>query len=192
MVMSAAQTGLKPTTVTCEMRICGDWTGLNASVKHLSRAYLQRMWEAWHCWGGRTKPACMYVHCSLRARQLHNHQASSAYISKELVSVTPAAAKHYCIYISVCISKQRQRKHLDLKGFTIMNTGLTKCPFYVLYHWSFNGNIFAIKYWKWMSGQTNYLKKQNRQETVEVNIFFYNQCIAVWTLWRWHLFGVWT
>lgn len=30
-----------------------------------------------------------------------------------------------------------------------------------------------------MSGQTNYLKKQNQQETVEVNIFFYNQCIAV-------------
>lgn len=91
MVMSAAQTGLKPTTVTCEMRICGDWTGLNASVKLLSRAYLQRMWEAWQFWGGRTKPACMYIHCSLRARQLHSHQASSAYISKELTSVTPLA-----------------------------------------------------------------------------------------------------
>lgn len=51
-VVSAAQTDWKPTTVTCEMRICGDRTGLNASVKLLSRAYLQRMWEAWHCWGG--------------------------------------------------------------------------------------------------------------------------------------------
>lgn len=26
--------------------------------------------------GGGQKPACMYVHCSLRARQLHNRQAS--------------------------------------------------------------------------------------------------------------------
>ncbi|KAM7380480.1 hypothetical protein PAMP_003773 [Pampus punctatissimus] len=38
-----AQTGLKPTTVTCEMRICGDRTGLNAPMKLFSRAYLQRM-----------------------------------------------------------------------------------------------------------------------------------------------------
>lgn len=60
MVMSAAQTGLKPTTVTCEMRICGDRTGLNASVRLLSRAYLQRMWEAWHCWRGADKTG-LYV-----------------------------------------------------------------------------------------------------------------------------------
>lgn len=35
-----------------------------------------------------------------------------------------------------------------LKGFFIMTIDLTGCPFYVLYHWTFNGNIFAIKYWK--------------------------------------------
>lgn len=95
MVASAAQTGLKLATVTCEMRICGDWTELNASVKFLTRAYLRRMWEAWPCWGGRTKPACMYVHCSLRARQVHNQQACQAYISKELACIKSFAAYHW-------------------------------------------------------------------------------------------------
>lgn len=76
-----AQTALKPTTVTCEMRICGEWTGLNASVKLLSRAYLQRMREACHRRRGvqypgtklaPTKP--LYVHCLLRACQLRTPQ----------------------------------------------------------------------------------------------------------------------
>ncbi|KAI9530248.1 hypothetical protein NQZ68_004265 [Dissostichus eleginoides] len=43
LVVSAAQTGWKPTTVTCEMRICADRTGLNAPVQLLSRANLRRM-----------------------------------------------------------------------------------------------------------------------------------------------------
>lgn len=47
--------GWKSTTVTCEMRICGERTGLNAPAELLTRAYLQRMWEARHCRGGRTR-----------------------------------------------------------------------------------------------------------------------------------------
>lgn len=80
-----------------------------------------------------------------------------------------------------------------LKGFFILNIDLTECPFYVLYHWTFNGNIFAIKYRKWGTGQIDDLKNRISRKH-KTSTFFYNQCIAVWSLilMRSSLLGVWT
>lgn len=41
------------------------------------------------------------------------------------------------------------KSQVSLKRFFIMNSNLKRCPFYVLYHWTFNANIFAIKQWKY-------------------------------------------
>lgn len=82
------------------------------------------------------------------------------------------------------IQRKKKSNVCCLKGFFIMNMDLTGCPFYVLYHWTFNGNIFAIKYWKWMSAQTNYLKnrisRKHNMSTFFLLFFFTMDALQGW------------
>lgn len=145
MVMSAAQTGLKPTTVTCEMRICGDWTGLNASVKLLSRACLRRMWEAWHCWGGgQNQPVCPVFS---ESRQLLDQQPAKItyprgdqWRPEQYINYNVCLAFRHCIHISVGFHRQKKNvakicQMCHLRRVFIVNIDLTRCPLYALYHW---------------------------------------------------------
>lgn len=123
MVMSAAQTGWKSTTVTCEMRICGERTGLNAPAQLLTRAYLQRMWEAWHCRGGRTKT-------SLYVRPLSSESPSapepagllSSHIYTELTSITPR--QH--TFVQFVRTKENESKNDHMRVYIPAETRLEK------------------------------------------------------------------
>lgn len=100
------------------------------------------------------------------------------------------------LHLYRCLHLHCENKNIEklcqmchLKGFFIMKIDLTGCPFYVLYHWTFNGNIFAIKYWKWMSCQTNYLKnrisrKHYRSTFFTMNALLYEvkSLLIVWRL----------
>lgn len=168
----------------------GDWTGLNASVKLLSRAYLQRMWEAWHCWGGgQNQPVCTSTVLREPVSSTTSRPAERTYSRNQ-----PLIFHLFIIYqwiileLFIVASKSastlqegKSRENICHVSFNrILYYDLTGCPFYVLYHWTFNANIFAIKCWKRRSGQTHYLTKRTSRKRIERIFSTNNDFESLW------------